>query len=398
MHWLEELLALHAVSMVLSSLALGLLGGLLVKIRYVKHERLRDLRSGLNEPVLVPKSVEEFSETMIGYGDLLEPKFKGSRDVFFVTDRAPAGDNAFSAVQNEEETLHYGRAWVTFPHSHKRGEIERPWKAWGIHFAENSEKHIVIARRTSLAEEIFYQDVNGEIDDSPEKSAFVFVHGFNVSFDDALLRAGQLAFDLHYQGPAVVYSWPSAGAGSKYVSDLDMADWSAPHLTKFLLELRARTGVRTVHLVAHSMGSKVLGMALERIANGKVESSRFQELVLAAPDIHNSVLEQMAVSMHQTTDRVTLYASDRDHALGASSALRGGTPRAGKNPIDLPGMLGFDIIDATRAHTLSILNHGHFAEDTVLLNDLALLLKERLPPNRRSITLEPLGDLWVFVP
>ena len=44
------------------------------------------------------------------------------------------------------------------------------------------------------------------IDDSPEKSAFVFVHSFNVNFDEAVLRAGQLAWDLHFRGPAVAYS------------------------------------------------------------------------------------------------------------------------------------------------------------------------------------------------
>ncbi len=48
------------------------------------------------------------------------------------------------------------------------------------------------------------------IDQAADRSAFVFVHGHNVSFDNALLRAGQLAFDLKFKGPAVVYSWPGS--------------------------------------------------------------------------------------------------------------------------------------------------------------------------------------------
>jgi esterase/lipase superfamily enzyme len=42
--------------------------------------------------------------------------------------------------------------------------------------------------------------------------ALVFIHGFNNSFEDALRRAGQLAYDLRFDGPVFAFSWSSEGS------------------------------------------------------------------------------------------------------------------------------------------------------------------------------------------
>jgi esterase/lipase superfamily enzyme len=36
--------------------------------------------------------------------------------------------------------------------------------------------------------------------------AFVFVHGYNVAFDDAIFRTAQIAHDIAFDGPAVLFS------------------------------------------------------------------------------------------------------------------------------------------------------------------------------------------------
>ena len=41
--------------------------------------------------------------------------------------------------------------------------------------------------------------------------ALVFVHGFNTTFDNALFRTAQIAYDLKFDGAPFVYSWPSQG-------------------------------------------------------------------------------------------------------------------------------------------------------------------------------------------
>ena len=41
------------------------------------------------------------------------------------------------------------------------------------------------------------------------KQVFVFVHGFNVSFENALRRTAQIAYDLNFDGAPFLFSWPS---------------------------------------------------------------------------------------------------------------------------------------------------------------------------------------------
>ncbi len=323
----------------------------------------------------------------------LPPGIKGYRDVYFATDRQATGTGIFANAESRPAALRYGLITISIPQSHQRGQLERPWKIWTFELPESPSRHLVISSRRVLDIDSFFANINQDIDSAPERSAFVLVHGFNVTFDDAALRTGQLAFDLQFRGPAILYSWPSAGTTSGYVHDLDMTDWTAPHLETFLRDLRARTGVRTVHLVAHSMGSRAVGMALDRIARGAGSPVRFQELILAAPDVNSQVLEQLSSSLKSGSDRVTMYASDKDRALGASMVLRQRGYRAGGDPGKLPPLPGFDIVDASRAKS-SLLNHSYFAEDSRLLKDIADLIKQRSGPGDRAATLERIGEIW----
>ena len=40
---------------------------------------------------------------------------------------------------------------------------------------------------------------------SPRKDAFVFIHGFNVAFEDAVMRTAQIAYDLGFDGAPILY-------------------------------------------------------------------------------------------------------------------------------------------------------------------------------------------------
>jgi esterase/lipase superfamily enzyme len=321
---------------------------------------------------------------------------KGYREVFYATDRKPLENQRYSGEASESEELQFGKAVVSIPKSHKHGELERPWSIFSVSLPENARDHIVIAGSSVLSDGDFYTQINRAIDSAPDRSAFVFVHGFNVSFDDAILRTGQLAWDLKFRGPALAYSWPSLSSTSQYVSDLEMADWTAPHLAAFLHTLRLRTGVRRVHLVAHSMGTRAMLMALDRLANGKLPTPKFQELILAAPDINRLVFNQLSQAVRDQSDRTTIYASQRDWALALSAWIRNGKARTGSVASALPNV-GFDIIDATKARG-SLLGHSYFAEDPELLEDISLLLRLGLKPVDRSITLEEDPPIWVFRP
>lgn len=87
--------------------------------------------------------------------------------------------------------------------------------------------------------------------------ALVFIHDFNVKFDAAVRRTAQIAYDLHFEGTPILYSWPSEGKLSSYWIDEDNARQSATRFHAFLPMVLTEVGARTVHVIAHSIGNRV---------------------------------------------------------------------------------------------------------------------------------------------
>ena len=85
--------------------------------------------------------------------------------------------------------------------------------------------------------------------------ALLFVHGYNVSFDNAVRRAGQLAYDLGFDGPVFMFSWPSRQGMLSYVGDRDSAQLSADPLRTFIETVVAETKAKRIHIIAHSMAT-----------------------------------------------------------------------------------------------------------------------------------------------
>jgi esterase/lipase superfamily enzyme len=74
------------------------------------------------------------------------------------------------------------------------------------------------------------------------KQALVFVHGYNVSFDNALRRAGQIAYDIDFDGAMFLFSWPPRGELFGYWTDIGTADAASPLLMADIRRL-IETGV-----------------------------------------------------------------------------------------------------------------------------------------------------------
>jgi len=317
---------------------------------------------------------------------------KGYSDVYFATDRARISEGVFANTASDDQKISYGRAIVSIPNAHKEGMEERPWSLFTVQLPEDPSKDLIIASRAGFDADPFFRQINSGIAASPRKEAFVFVHGFNVKFDDAILRVGQLEWDLHFEGPAILFSWPSAGSTGQYVTDFEMAEWAAPHLRDFLLRLRRETGAQVVHLIAHSMGARLLSLALDRLKDQTgAQPAIFQQIVLAAPDISVPLFRQLAPALRSSSKQVTIYSSEHDKALGFSSLIRGGAPRVGSEVIAIAGI---DVIDAT-AVKASLLDHSYFAENPVLLQDLRELLVEQFAAAKRLTTLRKTGDIWI---
>ena len=215
--------------------------------------------------------------------------------------------------------LSLGRFDVSIPRDHQLGNIERPG-IWTM-FREDPALHFVITRRVLHTYQGFYDDVRSVVAQSTRKDAFVFIHGFNVSFSDAVMRTAQIAYDLGFDGAPILYSWPSNTGESPlgYTAAQNNNDWTIGHLESFLRDVAARTGARRVHLIAHSMGNRALVTALSRLPRGK--SRLFSQIVLTAPDIDADTFVELSAAVARSAERTTLYASSSDIALALSKRL-----------------------------------------------------------------------------
>jgi esterase/lipase superfamily enzyme len=232
------------------------------------------------------------------------------------------------------------------------------------------------------------------------RQAFVFVHGFNVTFAEAARRTAQIAYDLKFEGAPIMYSWPSAGSLTAYLRDREAAAASSQHLATLLAELSSRTGVEAVHVIAHSMGNRVLTAALGNLAASRQAGSPplFEELVLAAPDVGTQAFQQeFAEAVIGSAERVTLYTSARDRALVIARDFLD-FPRLGDASGGILIHERIETVDATWVDT-SFVGHSYYGDNRSVISDLFFLLRERRPAADR-FGLEPVqtddGVYWRF--
>jgi esterase/lipase superfamily enzyme len=303
----------------------------------------------------------------------------------------------------ERGVLEMGTCEVTIPAKHEIGEVEAP-SIWRLEFKEDPTKHVVFMGAEQLENEEFFRQLQERVGRSPRKDAFVFVHGFNVSFEDAAKRTAQIAYDLNFEGAPIFFSWPSQGSALDYTVDKENSEWAATDIREFLKEIAARQGIEQIHLIAHSMGNRALTYALRGMAAGPADkrlTRKFNEVVLTAPDIDADIFKtQIAPAVVRVANRVTLYASSHDQALALSKKING-HPRAGDSGDGLVVVKGIDTIDVSAVDT-SLVGHSYYGSSDTVLTDIWDLIKCAKSPDLREY-LRPRdyqGGLkyWVFEP
>jgi esterase/lipase superfamily enzyme len=333
------------------------------------------------------------------------PKEKNYVDmkVFYATDRKASGDTApatfYTSQRNRKGALALGTCNVSIPRDHRIGELESPqW--WKLQFHEDPNRDVVLLAVLPYSESKFYSELASDVGATKEKKAFVFVHGFDVTFEDAARRTAQLAYDLKFQGVPIFYSWPSRGELAGYPADEATIDWVKPHLKQFLEEVAARSNATSIYLIAHSMGNRALTGALQDIATEKRSNPvpHFREVVLAAPDIDADVFRQLAASIETASDRVTLYASSNDKALAASKDFHQ-YARAGESGPNLVVVKGIDTVDVSAIDT-SFLGHSYIADNASVIADIYGLLAGTPAGRRTCLSVANFASLtyWLYGP
>ena len=337
-----------------------------------------------------------------------QPKERGATSgftvvrVLYATDRKSQTDQTglqYLGSRSDNGALSYGSCEVSIPESHLLAEVERP-TIWKLEFHPDPERHMVLKKVESEQKAAFLNDVAGMVSASPGKEAFVFVHGYNVTFEDAAIRTAQLAYDFGFKGAPIFYSWPSRGSLFGYLDDEQSVEQTVGGLKQFLQDVSTTSGATVVHLIAHSMGNRALLPALSQLAGDPQfkDFGKFNTVVFAAPDVDRDVFMNLAAQIHKPQSKITLYVSERDQALVASHVLFHKEPRAGEGGSNTIVMQGLDTVDVSKL-SMDALGHSYFGDNRSVVQDLLKFLKGQLAP-RPGLSKIPLGSLayWQLAP
>lgn len=331
---------------------------------------------------------------------VVENKFALVR-VLYATDRNYIPGAKPSEMYGEDRApLSFGYCDISIPRDHHKGELESP-SIWRLEFSEDPAKHVVLLDTQMKSKNEFFDDLASRVRTSARKSTFLFIHGYNVTFEDAARRTAQMSYDLDFEGAAVFYSWPSQGTTPAYTADEQNVEWAQSNLRNFLEDFFQRAEAENVYLIAHSMGNRALTRALVSLLTDKPElRSRLAEVILAAPDIDADVFKRdIAPALTAAGRPITLYASSKDLALIASRKIHGHA-RAGDSGQGVLVIPGVETIDATSVDT-SLLGHSYYAESRDIQTDMSELIKYRARADQRSElqrAQSQAGWYWEFKP
>lgn len=320
-------------------------------------------------------------------------------EIFWATHRAPTGlpapDEAFGG---DRGPMAFGTAEVSVPRDRSPGSLPLPGGFLTLTFRPDPERHMILDSVGPVMDrETFMTTLWDRVGETTRKEVFVFIHGYNTSFEDAAIRTAQLAVDMNLDGAPILYSWPSRASLLGYAADTRaVADEALlDDVAGFLTEVAQRSGAERVHLVAHSMGNRVLVRALDRTAAQRPgRPALFDEIVFAAADIGIDEFENTWPRIGATGDRFTLYASSRDRALQVSARVNG-MRRIGdaRQVVIQPGLQTID----TTAASGGLLGHDDFAGSA--LADFQGVVWLSLAPEQRCV-LQTAGtgaaQFWTF--
>jgi esterase/lipase superfamily enzyme len=299
--------------------------------------------------------------------------------VIFATDREADG-SALGYGLHWDSATHCGITEVSIPTAFQAGAMPR----WA---SADKPKTIDCDGKTDM--EAFARAVADQAKAQHCDSVLLFVHGYNQTFQTALMRSGQLATDTQWPCVNAAFSWSSEGKFDRYAADIERSGYAVPVLIDVLRALAA-TGLK-VNVIAHSMGARVTLTALAALCAHHT-APMANELLLVAPDVSaehdNDDFGHMLGHSAPCVTRTTIYASDNDLILITSEGVHGGIPRAGRVPEkDLQYAAdgrAVDVVDASAAPG-DPFGHGYFVLSYEMMDDMMWTLAG-VPASGRATT------------
>lgn len=207
----------------------------------------------------------------------------------------------------------------------------------------------------------------------------LYLHGYNVGFEKACLRARRFKDNLRLSNQLLLFSWPSNGKLSSYAQDEADIAWSVYPLKDMLQQMMLSHPAQGLDVVAHSLGNRGVIEALDLLSRDLQlrpgDTRPVNNLVLIAPDIDAETAAQRLPQLITLAKRVTIYVSNNDRPLSASRALHG-YPRLGEAGLHLMELQGAEVIDVSSLRVEQLTGHLYHLSNRYVIKDLRQLLLE----------------------
>lgn len=249
---------------------------------------------------------------------------------------------------------------VTIPPNHVVGHLERPRRLP----PDPRTEFTVVDPVVYPSDGSYIAEINRELAKRPpgERTVLLFVHGYNNTTSDAILRLAQFVEDSGYKGVPVLFTWASAASAPRYVYDLNSALVARVEL-KDIAGVLSRTRAESFDIFAHSMGTFLTMEGLVDAAQAGTLGRRgmIDHIVLASPDIDIDLFRtQIGYLPASIRGRMYLLISRDDRALLTSRVIAGGVPRVGAADAEALEGFGVTVIDLSEISDSSSGSHSKF--------------------------------------
>lgn len=324
--------------------------------------------------------------------DVVSTTVPGASEHVILVASSRARDPKPGVFYNGERTpaLSFAKVDITVPPTHKPGMTEIP--RGQPNPATDMTVREAIYRDTPQE---FTNDLKAQLALRPkgEKTVFLFVHGYNTLFSEALYRFTQMAEDSKSTAVPVMFTWASRGSVADYVYDNNSATSARDRLEE-TINLIFDSGAERVSIMAHSMGNWVTVEALRQIQiSGRgLPKDRIGNIILAAPDIDVDVFKSQLRRFGKPAKPFIVIVSRDDKALAFSDFIAGDKPRLGAFTNDAELVeLGAVVVDMTNVKSTDGFNHSKFAQLAELAPELRGVMARARPEASQEELMKKLG-------
>ena len=270
----------------------------------------------------------------------------------------------------------------------------------------------VAARDASIA--LMKAEIRRRLALTPRKDVYIYVHGYNNTFEDAAFALAELWHFFGREGLPIIYTWPAGHPGVfGYTYDRESSEFTIFHLKQVIRWLSDQPEVENIHIIAHSRGTDVAVSAFRELviwARGAGISARkrfkIKNFVMAAPDLDVQVISQRiaAERLVLEVDQGTLYTSPGDEAIGIAEMLFA-SPRGRLGTLAITelneGEIGRMKANAARVTVINFdgestgYGHSYFRTNPAVSSDLVLMIRYGFKPGEAGRPLEHIGlNFW----